>query len=228
MLALLLSGTSLLVPVVPSRSGSAPRMCAAEDVKGRLREKLAPLDRGFSSTAEQRRQVNAILQELKQAGGSPEFAPIDGDWLLEYTDAPDILGLSGGPFATLRRIGQQIDASEKTIANVLEYTPSGWISSINSLVADDKIQQRVLLDYEVEGTKYNLKIKGTGFNFNRVAGVDLAAAPPLKLQGLLALPFGQFEVLYNDGSLRVIRTQQGYYSVNRRLAEADGWGPGAQ
>ena len=58
-----------------------------------------------------------------------------------------------------------------------------------------------------------------------MAGVDLASAPPLKLQGPLAVPFGQFEVLYNDGSLRVVRTQQGYYSVNRRLGpDEEGWG----
>ena len=39
------------------------------------------------------------------------------------------------------------------------------------------------------------------------------------------VPFGNFDVLYNDGDIRVVRTIQGYYGVNRRItAEEEMWG----
>lgn len=199
---------------------------AAETYKAELMEQLSPIDRGFKATAAQRRSVNELLKKLARCESPPGMS-IDGDWELAYTDAPDILTLNGGPLATLKRIGQQIDERQKTIANVLEYTPAGWLTSLSSDVANDSLQQRVLLTYEVDGSRYNLKIVGAGFNAQKVVGIDVSAAPPLRLQGPLAAPFGQFELLYNDGTLRVIRTQQGYFSVNRRLDPADGWGPGA-
>jgi hypothetical protein len=57
----------------------------------------------------------------------------------------------------------------------------------------------------------------------QVLGVSLASAPPLRLQGPLELPFGSFEVLYNDGDLRIVKTQQGYWGVNRRLGPDESW-----
>ena len=236
-----------------ARPRSAPvTMCAAtaaEAFKAELLEQLSPIDRGFKATIAQRRSVNELLKKLAGCD-SPRGMPIDGDWELAYTDAPDILTLNGGPLATLSRIGQQIDEGEKTIANVLEYRPASWLASLASDITKDSLQQRILLTYEVDGSRcdrahpaarpsrdlarplppaarYNLKILGAGFNAQRLAGIDVSAAPPLRLQGPLAAPFGQFELLYNDGTLRVIRTQQGYFSVNRRLDPEDGWGPGA-
>ena len=42
--------------------------------------------------------------------------------------------------------------------------------------------------------------------------------PPLRLQGpkALALPFGSFDIIYVDDTLRVVRTNQGYWGVNVR------------
>ena len=31
------------------------------------------------------------------------------------------------------------------------------------------------------------------------------------------LPFGEFNVLYNDGQMRIVKTQQGYWGVNERF-----------
>ena len=43
--------------------------------------------------------------------------------------------------------------------------------------------------------------------------------------GSFKVPFGNFDVLYNDGDIRVVRTIQGYYGVNRRItAEEEMWG----
>ena len=42
--------------------------------------------------------------------------------------------------------------------------------------------------------------------------------PPLSLTFPAALPFGEFDILYYDGDLRVVKTAQGYYGVNVRVA----------
>ena len=92
---------------------------------------------------------------------------------------------------------------------------------------DDTFQQRVLLTYEVDaesGRKCSLKIAGVAFKPGQIAGINLDSAPPLTLKGLVTLPFGDFECIYNDGLIRVVRTVQGYFSVNRRFPEGEGWG----
>jgi hypothetical protein len=54
----------------------------------------------------------------------------------------------------------------------------------------------------------------------QVAGFDLLPLPPLSLGLPAALPFGEFEVLYYDGGLRIIRTGQGYMGVNQRIEKS--------
>mmetsp|Transcript_15525 Transcript_15525/g.22135 ORF Transcript_15525/g.22135 Transcript_15525/m.22135 type:complete len:85 (+) Transcript_15525:98-352(+) len=44
---------------------------------------------------------------------------------------------------------------------------------------------------------------------------------PLELRGPLKLPFGQFEILFLDRDMRIIKTGQGYLAVNIR--EEDDW-----
>lgn len=94
------------------------------------------------------------------------------------------------------------------------------------VTSGDKLQQRVLLSYSTDGpddSRVSLKIGGLAFRPQQVLGVSLQSAPPLTLRGVLEVPFGNFEVLYNDGSVRVVRTQQGFYGVNRRMEDGDGW-----
>ena len=150
---------TLLAPALSlqARPRYAPvAMCAAttaaETFKAELMEQLSPIDRGFKASGPQRRSVNELLKKLARCESPPGMS-IDGDWELAYTDAPDILTLNGGPLATLKRIGQQIDEGEKTIANVLEYTPASWLTSLASDTASDSLQQRVLLTYEVDGSR---------------------------------------------------------------------------
>ena len=195
---------------------------------------LAPLARGFDATADQRKELAHRLDDLAACNPqpTPTAAGLSGDWELIYTDAPDILGLTG-PFdgalspAKLDRIGQRIDEASGTIENVIEYTPAAWVP-LDALVrlgaADDRLQQRVLLEYEYDGPRCTAKLAGVSLRARRLLGVSLESASPLTLKGPLTLPFGNFEVLYNDGSLRAVRTQQGYWGVNRRCDEDDGWG----
>ena len=39
---------------------------------------------------------------------------------------------------------------------------------------------------------------------------------PVKLQGPLSAPFGKFDILYLDDTMRITQTYQGYYAVNLR------------
>jgi hypothetical protein len=45
----------------------------------------------------------------------------------------------------------------------------------------------------------------------------------LRLQGPTTAPFGSFEILYLDNELRIIRTSQGYYAINRRNTPETEW-----
>ena len=214
-----------------------------------------------------------LTAAARDAPGPSAERGLGGDWVLAYSDAPDILGLRGGPLAKLRRIGQQvfflshpilpirhspfflshpilpichspfflcitvvflfwlrigqqIDADARTIDNVIEYVPADWLRGpfvFNGVAADDSLQQRVLLSYETKGSRVDIKIRGTSIKPATVLGVNLLAAPPLTLEGALSLPFGSFELLYNDGDLRVVKTAQGYWGVNRRLPPGQGW-----
>ena len=46
---------------------------------------------------------------------------------------------------------------------------------------------------------------------------------PLVLQGPLTVPFGSFEILYLDDEIRIIRTNQGYYAINKRNTADTEW-----
>ena len=189
---------------------------------------IAPLGfGGFDASAQQRKDIALMLKKLGQANPNPQPATdLDGDWELLYSDAPDITGLvNSGPFVRLVRIGQQIDSSAMTIANVIEYAPRTWLPLEQVGAIEDRLQQRVLLSYSVEdgGKRCKLKVAGLALGARKLLGVSLASAPPLTLRGPLELPFGEFECVYNDGNVRVVRTAQGYYSVNRRFPPGDGW-----
>lgn len=200
--------------------------CDLVDAKAELLAALEPVDRGFAASREQRQSIDALLQKLTaQVSTAPSAeSGLGGDWVLVYSDAPDILSLRGGPLAKLRRIGQQIDPDARTIDNVIEYVPADWIrTGFGGATAQDSLQQRVLLNYEPKGSKVDIKIRGTSIKPAMVLGVNLLAAPPLALEGGLALPFGSFELKYNDGDMRVVKTKQGYWGVNRRLAGDEAW-----
>ena len=77
----------------------------SEAAKAALLDALAPLDRGFSATSSQREEVDRLIQKLIELKPASEARGLGGDWELCYSDAPDIIGLNGGPLARLTRIG---------------------------------------------------------------------------------------------------------------------------
>eukprot|EP00277_Geminigera_cryophila_P021338 CAMPEP_0179481526 /NCGR_PEP_ID=MMETSP0799-20121207/59238_1 /TAXON_ID=46947 /ORGANISM="Geminigera cryophila, Strain CCMP2564" /LENGTH=93 /DNA_ID=CAMNT_0021294189 /DNA_START=25 /DNA_END=306 /DNA_ORIENTATION=- len=84
----------------------------------------------------------------------------------------------------------------------------------------DSLVQRVVLQTEaISGTRVGLQIKGTRLNAGKILNQDATWLPPLDFQLPAALPFGEFEILYYDGDLRVVKTTQGYYGVNVRVPD---------
>ncbi len=104
---------------------------------------------------------NAMGDNDDQGQDGRQSAPsLSGKWTLIYTDAPDITGLDPSasaaaslippppPSAKLGRIGQQCNAGEKTIKNIIEWKRPDWLGNIlNGAAAastDDSSNSRVL------------------------------------------------------------------------------------
>eukprot|EP00439_Symbiodinium_sp_Y106_P023694 s5439_g2.t3 len=143
-----------------------------------------------------------------------------GNWTLIYTDAPDIIGIPTSPFSTLGRIGQEIDASSGTIANVIEYRPSALAVGIKESVLEDAFVQRVFTDYKVASpTTVELNIRGLGLAPQRIFGVDVpeegrkGEREPLKSKHTPNLGFRMSELLLpyaaeplNQNGVAVVQT----------------------
>mmetsp|Transcript_104707 Transcript_104707/g.249317 ORF Transcript_104707/g.249317 Transcript_104707/m.249317 type:complete len:244 (+) Transcript_104707:22-753(+) len=202
-------------PESPEPEAESQRLAAKEA----LLESLKSLDRGFAATEAERSRVSEQIDELVQWNPTTAPARLGGNWTLLYTDAPDILNIPTSPLASLGRIGQEINAEKGVIANVIEYRPSPLAVGLKASALEDTLVQRVFTEYKVtSGSKVELNIKGLGLDPQRVLGYDLPEALKLTLQGPLTLPFGNFEILYLDDEIRIVRTGQGWYSVNRRGA----------
>lgn len=217
----------------------------AEDLVQRLVDMVEPLDRGFKCTKSERGRVEKLLDELSkvnpteepgaafyeegqsggddpdQIGAKPSIA---GRWRLIYTDAPDIIALGDNQLAELGRIGQECDAVAKTISNVIEWSPPSWLKSgvvANSFpFTDDQVEQRIVLRASSDkGSPFRVQLFVEGFDLvpQKFLG---SSTPPnaLRLRGPLSgkIPFGAFDVLYLDDTLRAVRTSQGFYAVNIR------------
>ncbi|EED92207.1 predicted protein [Thalassiosira pseudonana CCMP1335] len=171
-----------------------------------------------------------------------------GKWTLIYTDAPDInsLDTTGNPFATaqLGRIGQE--CNPPSIKNVIEWKRPDWLplSLPFSGGEGSRVLQKVccegsatldepavvelkLVGLELEGdddTTNNSNNNGDDRNNKLLNGpAGFLENFPVKLQGPLVAPFGKFEILYLDGTMRITRTHQGFTAVNVREDKESKW-----
>lgn len=170
------------------------------------------------------------------------FVSLAGKWELIYTTAPDITSLdtSWNPLATatLGRIGQE--CTPPFIKNVIEWRKPDWIDQVPLPFAgnkDSRILQKVCTKASADPSKpmlVNLEVAGfelvappnTDSGKNLQQDIEEEGLPvgllrnnPLELRGPLTAPFGQFEILYLDEELRIIRTNQNYLAVNKRIQE---------
>jgi PAP_fibrillin len=180
---------------------------------------------------------------------TPSGVSLAGKWNLIYTDAPDITSLdtSRNPFATakLGRIGQE--CNPPFIYNVIEWKRPDWADPLPFAGdSESRILQKVCLQATAtpdQPTKVNLQVAGidliappSSSNGNENNGsngknglqqaieaeglaVGLLRNNPLELRGPGTVPFGQFEILYLDEEMRIIRTGQNYVAVNVRSTD---------
>ena len=179
-----------------------------EEQKDAIRGAALLADRGFARSSSADAAVLKAVFALLDATEVSITRSLAGNWTLLWTDAPDILNL-GSPLARVGRIGQEIKGN--TIENIIEYYPPTWVPD---RFRKDNVEQRVILEYERSGNKVDLKVKGLKFAPKTLFGFGLESQ--LTAAGPLALPFGSFDILFNDGDLRIVRTTQGFYSVNER------------
>lgn len=164
-----------------------------------------------------------------------------GKWTLVYTDAPDITSLDGGPLAIakLGRIGQE--CNPPLVKNVIEWLKPDWSDRLPFSVGNDdgRVLQKVCTEASASPTdpfRANLKAVGldiVGYISDDPAPTKSLPLPdnpaqifkknPVELRGPLKAPFGQFEVLYLDSEMRIIKTYQGFIAVNVRLQPSEEW-----
>ena len=212
-----LRSTVIDVDVSESAEDAAAAVAAAavDAAKASLLDAISGTERGFKRDRTKTDVVRAAISTLA-AAATEDPTRLDGDWTLAWTDAPDIISLNGGLLSTLGRIGQEINAADGTIVNVIEWSPSPLAIAVRKEIADDVVEQRVVCSF-VESSPGDVKLtlKGAGVKPRRVFERDLDVGP-FEAIGPLSLPFGDFRVLFNDGDLRVVKTGQGYFSVNMR------------
>lgn len=165
---------------------------------------------------------------------------LEGLWTLIYTDAPDITSLAQNNFAVLGRIGQE--CNPPYIRNVIEWSRPSWAELLPfSGTEQSRVLQKVVTEAEASSNRpcfVNLKLAGievitdsfddTNSNIlQSLEGKGLLSTilnkNPVRLQGPLTAPFGEFEILYLDRDIRIIQTGQGYLAINRRMSPESSW-----
>ena len=193
--------------------------------KSRSFHLLDGIDRGFAATSSQRKAVTSALERSRPSTCEP-------------TDARSASAATGRstptrPTSSASRMrarspscGASGSRSTRRPARSRMIERAGVVAAARRDLLE-RSQQRVCLTYEVEkGTRCVCQVNTFGVNPQTFFGVNLRSSPPLKLpEAPFKVPFGNFDVLYNDGDIRVVRTIQGYYGVNRRItAEEEMWG----
>ena len=160
------------------------------------------------------------------------------------------LDSSRNPFSTakLGKIGQQCDPPY--IKNIIEWKRPDWAENLPfSGSSESSILQKVVVTAIANPSKptfVELKVAGievmaredndnndndSNSNSSMISLVDsiqkkgipvgILSQNPIDLKGNLNPPFGRFEILYLDNELRIIRTNQNFIAVNRRIKKKE-------
>ena len=159
-------------------------------------------------------RITKLASELEGTYVLPLEKP--SEWKLLYTNAPDLLGLQGGPLSELVSMDQTVSATEWIFR--LVYKPSssimGLASSLLPDMADDRLEQTVVFDYEPSSSNQaDLRLRSTQIKASRLP----FEAPALPIVGGQLLPVA-VKIVFNDGDLRMDRTVQGdFLFIYQRL-----------
>ena len=150
--------------------------------------------------------------------------------------------------AKLGRIGQECIPEQYLIKNVIEWERPDWLSSLSVAGKDGaRVLQKVCCEAKADASRptfVDLKLIGLDLvgadgnndgndktssgNTNMLQNVmeqirdgpaEFLSRNPIELRGPLKAPFGRFEILYLDKTMRIIRTGQGFLAVNIRDEE---------
>ena len=161
--------------------------------------------------------------------------------------APDITGLDNQgplPSAKLGRIGQECDPPN--VKNVIEWLKPDWIKRLPFKLGEDgsRVLQKVCTEASVDPSKplcADLKLVGVeligeasntstnddkdDMSVNRLfqTPAEFLEKNPVELRGPLKAPFGKFDVLFLDKSMRIIKTYQGFLAVNVKQDVDNEW-----
>lgn len=187
---------------------------------------LEPLRMGFKATRAQQKEANARIEAfVDQFGGVPraQVASIEGRWRLVFTDEPSVLRINRTPLAEIDYIGQEYDEGAGTCDSIIMLRPSGrpqaLFRTFGRDIADDKLEQRVLLTFKKSSTEFPIsvkqKVRGLKFAPQKMLGglINDDWAPALSGRSLVGVPFGAYQIIYNDGVMRVLKANRGYYGI---------------
>lgn len=198
---------------------AAPTEAEAAALKRQVFAEGAALRRGTAMAPEQRAAFRALLERLAALNPTPRPAEawadvsvgdrvgsLVGVWDLVWSDAPDVARPGG--VKTGQRIA--VDATgRRTITNVVEVPlPWGTVELGVETLATPLSPTRV--DLRIRGIDAKPSASWPWF----VPFINLFDLLPKSDEGS---PFGSFDVLYLDDSLRVTQTNSGYYTVNQRV-----------
>ncbi|KAJ1631974.1 hypothetical protein T492DRAFT_869005, partial [Pavlovales sp. CCMP2436] len=185
---------------------SAPT--SALKIKTKLLNAVSMLQMGREARQLDKDNVASIVDRLVELG--------DGlsDPASSYYSGVDCAECDASQPSLLVRIGQVFDGEAKTIANVIEWKPPSILSS--------RLEQRVVLKGSASPSaprRVDLAVEGIDIVPKMVFG---QAGGPIELRGPLSgqVPFGSFDVLYLDETLRITKTVQGgFLAINTRVAQ---------
>ena len=169
-----------------------------------------------------------------------EKLSLQGKWELVFTDAPDITSLEQNNLAQLGRIGQECEAPY--IKNVIEWKPPSWARNLPLVGggSNDRVLQKVVTQGTADPARpATVQLKVAGLQIEAAPVADPNRNDNTAGRGLIAnllqqrpvdlvnpnsaLPFGTFEVLYLDDTMRATRTGQNFVAVNTRLTADEAW-----
>ena len=201
------------------------------------------MKRLINQQQQQKKDDSNIKIAIQEYYEEKDTSFLRGKWDLLYTDAPDILSLQTSssssvlPFLPsindmnplapqLGRIGQDC-TNPPFIENIIEWkkptsTSNNNIFAVPSSLFPERILQKVSCrgtytnnkNNKLDNNQVNLSILGARFEIP--SSSSSSSSPPTPPTPLITLPFGSFQILYIDSEIRITKTSQNYYAINRR------------
>eukprot|EP00931_Biecheleriopsis_adriatica_P012101 TRINITY_DN113203_c0_g1_i1.p1 TRINITY_DN113203_c0_g1~~TRINITY_DN113203_c0_g1_i1.p1 ORF type:complete len:280 (+),score=18.86 TRINITY_DN113203_c0_g1_i1:23-841(+) len=189
---------------------------AAATLKEQVIKKGAELQRGTSMTAKESGRFRELLLELAalnptskpaEAWGTvPGTSSLLGKWELVWSDAPDV----ARPESVKTEQEIALDGTgRRTITNIVE-VPLPWGTVELGVETLAMVTSSSEIDLKIRGIDAKKSDSWPWF----VPFINIFDLIPKSENGS---PFGSFQVLYLDESLRITKTNSGYYAVNKRI-----------